>query len=214
MPSPNEIEALKRRSREGLNLTLQGLRLLAGAGGQLAWIGLRRALGIIFALILLFEQWGWRPLSTALAMLGRLAPFAALERLIGRLPPYAALIVFALPSALLIPLKLLALYLIAEGHAVAAGALFIAAKIIGTAIVARLYILTSPALMQIGWVRQTHDVLLPRLHDMQETIRTSWAWRVGRIWKARIKRVLQPLASRLKARLSELIGLRRAPLQD
>jgi hypothetical protein len=214
MPVPNEIDALRAAFRKGLRLVAAGTRLIGQSGLRLAWLGVRRLLGIVFALILLFEQWGWQPLSDALARLARLAPIAALERHIARLPPYAALVTFALPSALLVPLKLLALYLIANGHAFTAGALFVGAKIVGTAIVARLYQLTSPQLMQIGWVKRAHDVLLPRLHDAHEAIRQSWAWRVGRVWKFRVKRSLQPVVLRLRARFVELIGLSRAPHRD
>lgn len=214
MTSPAEIEALRRQARNGLRLTGAGLQLLASAGGRLCWFAIKRVFGILFALILLFEQWGWRPLSAALARLARLAPFAALERQIARLPPYAALFAFALPTVLLVPLKLIALYLIASGHALTAGALFIGAKVVGTAVVARLYQLTSPQLMQIGWVKQAHDVLLPRLQALHEAIRASWAWRVGRIWKARVKRALQPVAMRIKARLFHFFGFGGASFKE
>lgn len=214
MSAPHEIDALRAQFRQGLRLVSAGLYLIGFAGMKLAWIGIRRLFGVAFALILLFEQWGWRPLSDALARLARLAPLAALERQISRLPPYAALVTFALPSALLVPLKLFALYLIANGHAVAAGALFIGAKIVGTAVVARLYQLTSPQLMQIGWVKQAYDLLQPRIHQLHEAIRASWAWRVGRIWKARMKRTLQSMGLRAKARFLDLFGLGRAPFQD
>ena len=58
---------------------------------------------------------------------------------------------FALPTLLLLPLKLLALLLIAKGQVILAGLLFVAAKVVATALIARLFMLTQPALMQIGW---------------------------------------------------------------
>ena len=51
-----------------------------------------------------------------------------------RLPPYAALVVFVLPSTLLLPLKLLAVVLIAKGQIVLAGILFAFAKVVATAL--------------------------------------------------------------------------------
>ena len=209
---PVDIAARKSQFRRGLALIWLGLTLVAGAGATLLWVGIRRFLGVFLALIVLFEQWGWRPLSDALATLARLAPVAALERVIKRLPPYAALVTFALPSALLVPLKLLALYLIANGHAFSAAALFLGAKVVGTAIVARLYQLTEPQLMQIPWVRSAHDVLLPRLHAVHDAIRQSWAWRYGRILKTQAKRSLTPLVQRLRQRFSGLFSIGRDPV--
>lgn len=214
MTSPAEIEVLRRQARNGLRLIGAGMGMLASAAARLLWIAFKRLLGIVFVLVLLFEQWGWRPLSAGLAWLARFGPLAALERQIARLPPYAALVAFVLPTVLLVPLKLLAIYLIANGHALTAGALFVGAKIAGTAIVARLYQLTSPQLMHIGWVKKAHDVLMPRLHDLHEAIRASWGWRVGRIWKARLKRIMQPYMASVKAKLLELTGFGRASFRD
>jgi hypothetical protein len=210
--SPPDIRALRGQLRRGGAMLWLGATMTGGAALQLVWLGVRRVLGVVFALVVLFEQWGWRPLSNALKALAHLAPVAALERVISRLPPYGALVTFALPSALLVPLKLTALYLIANGHAFSAGALFIGAKIVGTAVVARLYQLTEPQLMQIAWVRRVHDVVMPRLHAVHEAIRQSWAWRYGRILKFQIKRALAPVVAQIKARLLALLSLRRGPV--
>jgi hypothetical protein len=94
----------------------------------------------------------------------------------------------------LFPLKLLALYLIATGHAIMAGLLFIGAKLVGTAVLARLYMLTSPKLMQIGWFARAHDKLMPWKDALFEKIRASWAWRYGRIVKHKAVLRMQRLA--------------------
>ena len=127
----------------------------ARAAGPIARPVLRTALEILLALIIVFEEWGWRPLADLLGRLARWRPWAAVESLIIRLPPYAALVVFALPTLLLLPLKLLALLLIAKGQVILAGLLFVAAKVVATALIARLFMLTQPALMQIGWFAWT-----------------------------------------------------------
>ena len=103
------------------------------------------ALNIVAALIILFEEWGWRPLSDLIARLARYAPIAALERWIAGLPPVAALIVIALPTTLLLPLKFVAVWLLANGHLATATLLFLAAKVASTALIARVFILTKPA---------------------------------------------------------------------
>ena len=109
------------------------------------------ALQILAALVVLFEEWGWKPLSALLGKLAQFAPFAFLERLIASLPPYAALCVFALPTVFLLPLKFFAMWLLANGKVWTATALFAGAKVASTAFIARIFTLTKPQLMQIGW---------------------------------------------------------------
>ncbi len=187
-------------------------RAALGAIGA-ARIVLRRAAEALLAVVIVFEEWGWQPLAAALARLARFAPVRALEAAIVRLPPYGALVVFAVPSVLILPLKLLALWLIASGHALAAAGLFIAAKVVGTAIVARLYQLTEPRLMQLEWFRRAHDWVMPRLHALSERVRASGVWRQGRLVKRALQRrlalwrpLLEPMLQTLRARVRRLLG--------
>ena len=155
---------------------------------QVARPVLRTALQIVLALLILLEEWGWRPLADLLGRLARWRPWARLETAIARLPPYAALFVFVVPSALLLPLKFLALFLIAQGQFVLAALLFAGAKVVATALVARVFMLTQPALMQIGWFAWAYDTIMPWKEALVERVRASWVWRVSRVWKERVKR--------------------------
>jgi hypothetical protein len=155
---------------------------------QVARPVLRTALQIVLALLILLEEWGWRPLAELLGRLARWRPWARLETAIARLPPYAALLVFVVPSALLLPLKFLALFLVAQGQLVLAALLFAGAKVVATALVARLFMLTQPALMQIGWFAWGYDTIMPWKEALVERVRASWVWRVSRLWKERAKR--------------------------
>jgi len=166
---------------------------------------LRRTVGVILALIVLFEEWGWRPLANALAALARWRLWARAEALVAALPPYLALCVFALPTALLFPLKLFALFLIAKGQAMAAGALFLAAKVVGTALVARIFQLTQPALMRIPWFAWAYERFIPWKEAVFAAIRQTWAWRYGRMLKARVKRMAEPAWRDAKARLAAAV---------
>jgi hypothetical protein len=148
---------------------------------------LRGALQFLLALIIVFEEWGWEPLAELLGRLARWRPWAQLEYAIARLPPYAALFVFVLPTTLLLPLKFLALFLVANGRIVLAGLLFMAAKVVATALVARLFMLTQPALMQIGWFAWGYDALMPWKKRLVDRVHASWAWRVARVWKERAR---------------------------
>ena len=147
-----------------------------------------RTLEALLAIIIVFEEWGWRPLAAALASLARLAPVARLEAGIAALPPYPALLVFAGPSVLALPLKLASLWLIAHGQIVFATLLFVGAKIVGTALVARIFQLTQPALMRLAWFAWTYETVMPWKAALIARVRASWAWRFGRLVKERIKR--------------------------
>lgn len=103
------------------------------------------------AIIILLEDWLWDDLARLAAAIGRLPIFHQIETLIAGLPPYAALVFFAVPSLLLLPVKLLALYFISHGHAALGFLTVVGAKVAGTALVARVFTLTRPKLMRINW---------------------------------------------------------------
>jgi hypothetical protein len=103
------------------------------------------------AVIILLEDWLWDDLARLAAAIGRLPVLRAIELFIAGLPPYAALVFFATPSLLLLPVKLAAFYFISHGQATLGLVTVVAAKILGTALVARIFTLTRPTLMRIGW---------------------------------------------------------------
>jgi hypothetical protein len=202
---------LRQLGRSALAATKSALRLLGpalAAVWRLVKPVLLRALEFLLALIIVFEEWGWRPLADLLGRLASWRPWAQVEYAIARLPPYAALLVFALPSLLLLPLKFLALFLIANGQFLGASVLFIAAKVVATALVARLFALTQPALMQIGWFAWTYDTVMPWKDALTEHVRASWPWRVARLWKERLRR----LAAAQWRKLSPTVLMARAAL--
>ena len=151
------------------------------------------------ALLLLFEEWGWEPLSRQLAKLGRLPPFALLERLIRRLPPYGALAVFLVPTLLLLPIKLMALWLIGRGHALLGLAVVVAAKLAGTALVARLFTLTHDALMCLPWFARTYTRWTAWKDALMAQVRRSAVWREARRMKAVVRRALRRTLRRRSA---------------
>ncbi len=144
-------------------------------------------LQVLAALLILFEEWGWKPLSNLLARLASFSAWARAERWIAQLPPYGALAIFALPTTLLLPLKFVAVWLLASGQVAAATGLFIGAKIASTALIARIFLLTKPALMRIAWFARGYHWFVPWKDAFFATIRASWVWRYGRMIKTRIK---------------------------
>jgi hypothetical protein len=162
------------------------------------------ALNIVAALIVLFEEWGWRPLSDLLARLAKYAPVAAIERWIATLPPYAALVTIALPTTLLLPLKFVAVWLLANEHFASATLLFFGAKVASTALIARVFILTKPALMRIGWFASLYNWFVPWKDALFAQIRASWVWRYGRMLKTRMRLNVARMLARSKPHLAAL----------
>lgn len=164
---------------------------------------LRRALKTFFsallALVILFEEWGWEPLARALAALGRLPILRQIERGIQRLPPYAALAAFFLPVLAFLPLKILALWLLATGRGILGVMFLVAAKIAGTAIVARLFVLTKPALLRLAWFSRLYQRWTTWKDALIARVRASALWQAARRAKARARAVLRRVRAALVA---------------
>ena len=79
-----------------------------------------------------------------------------------------------------------ALWLIGRGHALLGLALIVAAKLAGTALLARLFQLTQPALMRLAWFAALYTRWTAWKEALFARVRASWAWRVGRVVKRRL----------------------------
>ena len=134
-------------------------------------------IGPVLALILIFEEWGWEPLARLMARLARLPLWARMEAFIARLPPYGALVAFFAPALMLLPVKLLALYWISRGHTLLGLAVVLAAKMLGTAAVARLFALTQPALMRLAWFARWYGRWVPWKNALIARVKNTPVWR-------------------------------------
>lgn len=128
------------------------------------------------AAILLFEEWGWERLAAILAWIGRLPGLRWIEGRIRALPPYAALALFAIPVLALLPVKLLALYWLSHGHPVLGVSVIVAAKLGGTAITARLFMLTQTTLMKLPWFEHLFNRWMRFKDRVLAQVKASRAW--------------------------------------
>jgi hypothetical protein len=142
---------------------------------------------LIAAIVVLFEEWLWDDLQRLAAAIGRLPLFRQIESLIAGLPPYAALAMFGAPSLLLIPVKLAALYFIAHGQPTLGLVTAVAAKIAGTALVARVYALTHPNLLRIGWFAFLHARFLAFKTRIHEAIKSTRLYKAARRLHVRMR---------------------------
>jgi hypothetical protein len=142
---------------------------------------------IIAAMIMFFEEWLWNHLTTAMAWVARARIFRWLEARLARLSPYAAMVVFIVPGLLLLPVKIAALFLIARGFAFSGISVIVLAKLIGTAIVARLFTVCRPALLTVGWFRRVYEGILAVKARLYAAIRAMPGWAAAVRLKAAIK---------------------------
>jgi len=146
---------------------------------------------LLAAVIILIEDWLWDDLARLAAAIGRLPVFRAIEPLIASLPPYLALACFGLPTLLLVPVKIAAFYFIAHGKATLGLLTVIGAKIVGTALVARIFILTRPKLMRIGWFAWLHEKFITFKARVYGVIKATPVYRFTHISLLRFKRSLK-----------------------
>lgn len=159
---------------------------------------LRGAFGIVAALWIFAEEWLWAGLKRGMQWVGRLPLVRSVEARIARLGPKAAMALFAGPWLLLLPAKLLAFWLIGTGHATAGLGVFVVAKLVGTALLARLFTLTKPALLTIGWFRRLHDGFAAWKARVLAYVRTLRAVVWARTTAARVRAALRAFWRRLR----------------
>lgn len=163
----------------------------------------------IAGLILLWEEWLWLRLAAAMARLARLPVFRRIEQILAALPPWGALAAFLLPSLILLPVNLFAVWLTAHGHAATGTSILIAAKLAGTAVLARIFSVCRPALLSLTWFRKLHDAFL-RLRDFLYhsppfLAAVAWKHRIGQklrtFWRTSRRSFLNRRWHAIKARL-------------
>lgn len=115
---------------------------------------------ILAALLLWFWEWLWEPLERFMAMIGRWPLLRLVETWIAGAPRYVALACFIIPGAVLLPFKLVGLYFIGHGAAFLGICTFLAAKVVGTALVAHIFTLTKPQLMEIAWFARAYGAVI------------------------------------------------------
>ncbi len=142
---------------------------------------------ILAAAIMFFEEWLWDHLTTFMAWVARARIFRWLEARLSKLPPYGAMAVFLIPGLMLLPVKIAALYLMTRGHAAAGIGIIVAAKVVGTAIVARIFTVCRPALLTVRWFRRLYEWIGRLKKRLYTAIQAMPAWATAVRWKNEIK---------------------------
>jgi hypothetical protein len=165
----SSVETRASRSKS----TRGPIRWLLAAGQRV----LRSVLLGLIVLVVFIEEWGWGPLSAVVAQLDRWPPFAVIESHIRRAPPRVALALFLLPALLLVPVKLLAIYLIQDGRMTLGIVMIVAAKLVGTALVGRLFVLVENQLMEFAWFARCMCWWCATRDRIMAALQASFFWR-------------------------------------
>jgi len=160
-------------------------------------------------LILVWEETVWRWAKALGALVARLPLMAAVERVVARLDARLVFLLFLIPMALLFPLKLLALWLIATGRPLSGIGVVVAAKMLGTAVSARLYVVAEPRLMEIRAFVWLHGKITGWLRAAHEFLDASPGWQAARralhALKGSLRAMVAPLRAVLRSRAGGLV---------
>jgi hypothetical protein len=165
---------------------------------------LLQPLWFILAVLFLIEAWLWDHLEPWVEWIVAAIPLRELkawtaERIAGLSPPLA-LVVFVVPLIPLYPVKLFALWLFATGHFVPGTLIFGAAQFIGLGVIAFIFDVTKPKLLQMDWFRsvyeftlrvkaKAHEIVAPVMAKIRESIGSGG-------WSSRLLRMVQRIRKR------------------
>lgn len=152
---------------------------------------MRTLVTIPLAIWIFLEEWVWDSMLAFMAWMGKLPPVHWAETQLSKLPPCAALIAFIIPGAILLPFKLAAFWLIAHGHGVYGMWVFVIAKVIGTAFLARIFALTKPALLTIGWFSRMYTAVIGWKERLYAYVRALPAYQRIKLWSKQIKQSIK-----------------------
>ena len=161
----------------------------------LLWRAFRLVLLALLVLVIFVEEWGWRPLVALAAKVARWPPLAALERRIRAASRQVALALFLVPALALVPVKLVALWLIEDGRAPLGIFVIVVAKVVGTAFVGWLFVLVEAQLMTFPWFARCVALWRSTRDRVMAALRQSVLWRSGSAIRRVARRALNRLLS-------------------
>ena len=165
---------------------------------------LKRALEIVIvpfaAAVVFVEQVLIHYLNAMMAAIGRWPPMTRLEAWLVELPPWAALLAFVMPSIIILPVKVSALWFAAHHRFFLATAAVVLGKLLATAILARLYRLLRTNLRALPWFAWADTKFFAWRDWAYAFVRSLPAWQQAKAIVQRMRAWLAELVSGLFAR--------------
>ncbi|MDD5581130.1 MAG: hypothetical protein PHY16_17910 [Methylobacter sp.] len=148
---------------------------------------LKKLLLTILAVIVIFEEWLWDILTVTGHWLSRVLHLARFDEQLSKASPPMALLAFLIPLIVVMPLNLLALFQLTHGRVMQGILLEIAAKLLATLLVARVFRLVRPALLTFNWFAKLYTTIISLLRWAHDLIRDSAVYRLSLVMKAAVK---------------------------
>lgn len=133
----------------------------------------------VLALLLILEEWLWFHTLIIMNRIGQLPIIKQIEAFLRGLPTYVALVALCIPWLILLPVKFLAMGLVAHHQPALGLVVLLAAKVIGTAILARLFSLTRDQVLKIVWFKKLYELILRMIAWAKEIMRQSKAYQLA-----------------------------------
>lgn len=141
----------------------------------------------------MLEELLWDAISWAEERIAFLRLIRIIERWVAARTPWQAAALMLTPAAVLFPAKIMGLWLLTSGHALAGIGVILAAKVIGTAIVARMYRLCKDVLLTLAWFAWCHRLVL----RISTWVRATDAWQTAMRWKNALRASAREFMNRL-----------------
>ena len=150
-------------------------------------------------------------LGLAMASLAKWPPVARLEAWLRGLPPWAALLAFVAPSALVLPVKLSAVWFAMHHRYGLSLASVVIGKMLATALVARLYRVLHPTLVTMPWFLRAETWLFAWRDRLYAFVRALPAWQRAAALPAAGPCLDEAVGFRRRAALESRHGRSRSP---
>ncbi len=125
---------------------------------------LLQPLWVLLAVIFLIEAWLWDHLEPVVAWVVEQIPLRAFKQWLAErvdsLSPAMTLIVFFVPVIPLFPLKLVGLWLLTHEYWISAILTIVFAKFLGVGVMAFVFDVTRPKLLEMGWFEKIYDFII------------------------------------------------------
>lgn len=158
---------------------------------------LKRAFWFTLAVLFLFESWLWDNVKEWLRALGRTLGVERIEPwligVVARLSPPMTLAIFVVPAIAVLPLKILALSLVAHGHVLSGLVTIFLAKTLALGVMSFLFDICRDKLLEMQWFVRLYRVVL----DVR-----AWAQALIAPAKARVVQ----LADQIRAQIASVVG--------
>ena len=163
---------------------------------RLLWRILRPPVYLIAAIVILLEDFLWEPLQGLGAWIGHLPGLRRFERWVAALPPKGALAMFLTPTVILLPFKLMALAAFTRGMFVTGLLVAISAKVVGTALVARIFALCKPTLLTVDWFARAYHWINGVRDRTMSLLRATAVWKASKAFAAAVRGVFRSTDTR------------------